>query len=101
MMESPQQPLPNVADMFDSIVEADLPPSYESLALSPSVEDISASTSRGTAGPSHSSLDLSAFGIAHSSTSHSSPQRIRLLNFNVEYRHYNIPVVLQDSNNVG
>ena len=109
MMESPQHPLPHVANMFDSIVDdTDFPPTYESVALSQSVEDIAVSSSRGVAsaiasnaGPSNSSIDLSAFSVvAHSSTS-SSPQRIRLLNFNVEYRHYNIPVVLQDSNNVG
>jgi hypothetical protein len=103
MMESPQQP--RVSDMFDSTLDTDSPPAYESLAAGPSLEHILATSSNGAAAVNLpavncSPFDASAFGGLVSTTP-GSPQRIRLLNFNVEYRGLNIPIVLQDTNSVG
>jgi hypothetical protein len=101
MMESPQQP--QVNNVFDSALDTDSPPAYEAVAAGPSLEHIMGSFSNGAVSipaVSCSPFDASAFGGAVNATT-SSPQRIRMLNFNVEYRGHNIPLVLQDVNSVG
>lgn len=106
MMESPQQP--RVNNVFESTLDSDSPPAYETVAAGPSFEHIMGSFSNGTASipaVSCSAFDPSAFGGSafggSVDTTGGSPLRIRMLNFTVEYRGHNIPLVLQDINNVG
>jgi len=46
------------------------------------------------------SFDVAAFG-SDGFRPYSSPSRVRMLNFRVEYRQNNVPIVLQDINCVG
>ena len=104
MMESPQQG--HISSVLDAIADINGPPAYDSLEydsvrIAYAADEI-AGPSAGTsfAPASYPSVGASSL-VGSQSILAGSPHRIRLLNFNIEYRHYNIPIVLQDSSTVG